>query len=112
VVSTLEQDDVLAPCGELKTLENYPLENFVFNLFPSINLTPEKADDIDTASFEQKQEQIAKMMEEAASDKDRIESLRKELEDAKAFHWSQLVVPVVTGIAICCIVLIVRFILT
>jgi hypothetical protein len=61
----VEEDDALAPKGELKTLENHPLENFVFNLLPSINLTPGKANDVDTTSFEKRQEEIARLMENA-----------------------------------------------
>jgi len=76
------EDNVLAPQGTLKTLDGLPLEKFVANLLPSIDLTPNKADDVDTASFEKKQEEIVKLMERAASNEARMKRLEKEVEEA------------------------------
>jgi len=78
-----EEDNKLVEKGELKTLENHPLENFVFDVLPSINLTPEAAADIDTASFEQKQSEIVKLIERSTANEEKMKSLQEQVEKAR-----------------------------
>ena len=60
------------------------MESFVFSkLLPTIDLTPNKADDVDTSSFEQKQEELNKWKEEAAADKEKLKALQKEIKKAR-----------------------------
>lgn len=75
-----DEKDYLVPKGELITLEGHPVENFVWNLVPTIDLTPDKADDVDTSSFEEKQEEMIKLKEEALADKEKLKELQKEIE--------------------------------
>lgn len=79
-----DTNDYLVPKGELTTLEGHPLENFVFSgLVPIIDLTPNKAGDVDTSSYEQKQEEMIKLMKEAVADKEKLKELQKEVEKAR-----------------------------
>lgn len=81
-------DNHLVPKGGLKTMEGhppYPVENFIFSeLLPTIDLTPNEAGDVDTSSFEQKQEEMIKLKEEALADKEKLKELQKEIEKARA----------------------------
>jgi len=80
-----DECDYLVSKGKLVTLQGHPVENFVFSeLLPTIDLTPNKADDVDTSSFEQKQEEMNKWKEEAAADKEKLKELQKEIEKARA----------------------------
>lgn len=76
--------DYLVPRGEFKTLDGHPLENFIFSeSLPIIDLTPNLAQEIDTACFEKKQEEIDELMKKDQSNKANIERLKKEVEEAK-----------------------------
>ena len=46
-------------------------------------MTPGKANDIDTTSFEQRQEEIARLMENAACNEAKIKSLQEEVKKAR-----------------------------
>jgi len=78
-----DEDNVLAAKGELKTLENHPLENFVFNVLPFIDLTPDQAEDIDTTTFEQKQSEIVELIEKSKSDDAKMKSLQEQVEKSR-----------------------------
>lgn len=81
------KENYLVPRGEFKTLEGRPLENFVFSeSLPIIDLTPNRAQEIDTASFEKKQEEL---MKKDKSNKAKIEVLKKELEKEKRGIWER-----------------------
>ena len=77
-----DETDFLA--GEMQTLDNLPLEKFVFSddQLPSIKLTRDKADNIDTDNFEQKQSQVLELMEKAKLDEKRMNDLQKQVIEA------------------------------
>ena len=77
-----EEKDALAPSGEMQTLDNFPLEKFVFSDMPSIKLTPGQADNIDTDNFELKQLEVLKLMEKAKLDDKRMKDLQKQVIEA------------------------------
>ena len=60
------------------------MERFVFSeLLPTIDLTPDKAEDVDTSSFEQKQDELSKWKAEAEADREKIFALQKEIKKTK-----------------------------
>ena len=78
-----EEKDALAPSGKLQTLDNDPLEKFVFSdLWPSIKLTPGLADDVDTDNFEQKQSEVSALMDKAKLDEEMMKDLQKQVIEA------------------------------
>ena len=77
-----EEKDALAPSGEMQTLDNFPLEKFVFSDMPSIKLTPGQADNIDTENFEEKQSKVLELMEKAKLDEKRMKDFQKQVIEA------------------------------
>ena len=74
-----EEKDALAPSGEMQTLDNVPLENFVFSDMPSIKLTPDLADNIDTDSFEETHSKVIVLMDKAKLDEEKMKDLQKQV---------------------------------
>ena len=75
-----EEKDYLVPGGEIKTLDDLPLENFVLSdLLPSIHLTKDKANNVDTDNFEQKQKELVKLTKKAKLDEKRIKDLQEQV---------------------------------
>ena len=77
-----EEKDALVPSGEMQTLDNFPLEKFVFSDMPSIKLTPGQADNIDTHNFEQKQSEVSALMDKAKLDEEMMKDLQKQVIEA------------------------------
>ena len=78
-----EEKDALLPASEMKTLEDLTLENFVFseNLIPLIDLTKDLAKDIDTTTFEQKQEELVLLAEKAKLAEKKVKKILEQTQE-------------------------------
>ena len=77
------EDDKIGNLTELTTIQNQTLDNFIKEM-PFVNLTPNKAKDVETASYEQLSEGMESYRKKASEDTKRIAILEADLEKAKA----------------------------
>ena len=80
-----EENNALASCGEMKTLDDLTLENFVFSndLLPSIDLTKDLAKNIDTTTFEQKNKELVLLTEKVKLDEKKMKKLQVQTQEAE-----------------------------
>ena len=78
-----EEKNALASCGEMKTLNDLILESFVFSddLLPSIDMTKDLAKDIDTTTFEQKQEELVLLAEKAKLAEKKVKKILEQTQE-------------------------------
>ena len=75
--------DAVGDLSELATIHGKPLNIYIDEL-PFVNLTPNKAQDVKTESYEQLSEQMETFRQKATEDKNRIAKLERDLKKAKA----------------------------